>query len=340
MRVRLGALDVAHAEDPVPGALARLARPLRRAGFLRGEGPAAGPVVLGRSRIFVLPTRAGWTLAVLLLAMLLGSVNYENSLGLLLTFLLGSLAVVSILHTHRNLSGLRLAPGRTEPVFAGETARFAIVLVNPGGTRRAVALRPRRGNGARQESAADLPPGASSVELLRPGARRGRMALGPVVVETRFPLGLARAWSVFELELRCLVYPRPGPPHPWPEPAGSHREGDAAASSGVGQGDFAGIRRYHPGESPAAVHWKASARAQELLSKHFLGEQGAQLWLSWNDLPGLGTEERLSRLCRWALEAHASARPWALRLPGFEAGPDRGEAHLRRCLTALAEFEP
>jgi uncharacterized protein (DUF58 family) len=287
-----------------------------------------------------LPTRAGWTLGVLLLAMLLGSVNYENSLGLLLTFLLGSLAVVSILHTHRNLAGLRLAPGRTEPVFAGEAAQFAILLENPGATRRAVALRPRAQSAPREAVAADLPPGTSAVELLRPAARRGRLALGPVVVETRFPLGLARAWSVLELELGCLVYPRPGPPCPWPAPSGSDREGDAAAPSGVGQGDFAGVRRHHPGESPGTVHWKASARAEVLLSKHFLGEQGAQLWLSWDALPGLATEERLSQLCRWALEAHGSARPWGLRLPGFEAGPDRGEAHLRRCLAALAEFEP
>lgn len=340
MSLRLRDPDRTVTRNPVPGALARLARPLRRAGFLRGEGPTTGPVALDRSRIFVLPTRAGWTLGVLLLAMLLGSVNYENSLGLLLTFLLGSLAVVSILHTHRNLSGLRLAPGRTEPVFAGEAARFAILLDNPGGTRRAVALRPRGQSAPGEGVAADLAPGTSAVELLRPAARRGRLALGPVVVETRFPLGLARAWSVLELELACLVYPRPGPPHPWPAPTGAYREGEAASPSGVGQGDFAGIRRHHPGESPGTVHWKASARAQELLSKHFLGEQGAQLWLTWDELPGLGTEDRLSRLCRWALEAHGSARPWALRLPGFEAGPDRGEAHLRWCLTALAEFEP
>jgi uncharacterized protein (DUF58 family) len=65
-----------------------------------------------------------------------------------------------------------------------------------------------------------------------------------------------------------------------------------------------------------------------------------ELWLDWELLPGLGAEDRLSRLCRWALDAHGAALVWGLRLPGLELPPARGPEHRQRCLTALAEFRP
>lgn len=320
---------------PGAGPPTRLVGVLRFAGLLRGKGPQPAPVTLDRSRVFILPTGPGLGLGALLLIMLLGSVNYGNSLGLLLTFLLGSLAVISILHTHRNLAGLSLGPGRAEPVFSGETARFSVLVHNPARVRRSLVLRPRAGSSA--PVAGDVGPGSSVLELRRPAERRGRLPLGPFVVETRYPLGLFRAWSVLELDARCLVYPKPAPAVPWS--LRSSEAGDGAAPRGAGAGDFAGVRDYRTGESLRVVHWKASARAEELLSKHFSGEAGVDVWLDWNDAPGLGTEERLSRLCRWALEAHGSGRPWGLRLPDLERGPSLGEGHLHRCLAALAEFE-
>jgi hypothetical protein len=100
--------------------------------FLRGLGPEAGPVRLDRARIFILPNSAGLMFVVLLLVMLLGAINYNISLGYTFTFLLGSLAMVSILHTYRNLAQLTVRAGGAEPVFAGGTAAYEILLDNPG----------------------------------------------------------------------------------------------------------------------------------------------------------------------------------------------------------------
>jgi len=61
------------------------------------------PVRLDLRRIFILPTRSGIIFGLILMAMLIGSINYNNSLGFLLTFTLVGLGLVSILHTFRNL---------------------------------------------------------------------------------------------------------------------------------------------------------------------------------------------------------------------------------------------
>src|SRR6202008_5148514 len=56
----------------------------------------------------------------------------------------------------------------------------------------------------------DIPPrGVSEVVRGVPAPKRGWLPLGRVMLETRFPLGLFRAWSYVEPDARCLVYPRP-----------------------------------------------------------------------------------------------------------------------------------
>jgi len=61
------------------------------------------------------------------------------------------------------------------------------------------------------------------------------------------------------------------------------------------------------------------------------------LWLDWQALPsGLDNEARIAVLTRWVLDAQAGGGAWGLRLPGRTLPPVTGEAHLHRCLEALA----
>jgi uncharacterized protein (DUF58 family) len=305
---------------------------LRLARFLRGEGPQAGPITLNRRRVFILPTRYGWLFGIMLLVMWLGSVNYNNGLGFALTFLLGSLAVISILHTYRNLSGLTFGAGRVAPVFAGEQARFVIHMEHPGAAPRpGIALQLPL-----EAPAAYDAPQQTSVTLTRIEARRGRWSVGRFTVSTVFPLGLFRAWAHLDLDMHCLVYPRPAAPQPLPDPHPASSE----SARGRGAEDFAGVRDYQSGDSLRHVHWKAVARQDALLTKQFSGGEESELWLDWRSFPpGMDVESRLSLLCRFVLDAHAAQLRYGLRLPGKDIAPASGEAHQRACLEALALFE-
>ncbi|MBI5018208.1 MAG: DUF58 domain-containing protein [Deltaproteobacteria bacterium] len=305
--------------------------------FFRGRGPEPGPVTLDRSRVFVLPTRHGVTLALGLVAMFVGAVNYESSLGLLLTFWLASTAFVSLLHTYHNLAHLRLGAGRPEAVFAGAEARFPVWMENPSGRPRR-SLRVRADEGEGPEARAAVESESAVVWLTRTASQRGRLRLGRFTTHTRYPLGLFRAWAPLELETACLVYPAPGPHRPLPTD-GAPSTGDADAGS-RGTDDFEGLRGYLPGDSPRSIHWRASARSGALLTKLWSGGAPAVVWLAWENLDDPDPEIRLSALCRWVLDAHAAGLSWGLRLPGTEVAAAGGDAHLRRCLEALALWQP
>ncbi len=292
---------------------------------------------LGRRQLYMLPTRYGFLFALVVAVLLLASINYGNGLGYALTFLLVSVVVVSMLHTHRNLHRLRVAPGACVPVFAGETAQFEIVLANDAEVPRFGVLVEQ---GGAEAARADIPARASTaVTLGLRAVQRGWQELPAFRLATRFPLGLLYSWSrPVRLDHRCLVYPAPAAPLPFrAAPAETLRPDQGQR---LGGDDFIGVREYQPGDSPRHIDWKAFARTGMLTTKQFGGGYQALVWLDWEALPEFDTESRLSVLTCWVLDAEAAGAHYGLRLPNAVIAPDHGEAHQHACLKALALFEP
>ncbi|MBN1268028.1 MAG: DUF58 domain-containing protein [Kiritimatiellae bacterium] len=297
-------------------------------------GAGRDSVILLRPHIYILPTRHGWLFGLTLLAMLIGAVNYNSNLGYAFTFLLGSIATVSILHTYRNMAGLSFKAGRAPPTFAGGAAAFEILVTNAAASARYGLL--LRADGYLCNPFDIRAQETVPIVLKRRADRRGVQRLDPFTVRTRFPLGLFYGWSWVELDVQCLVYPRPGPPRT-PPPDSSY-EPDSDGHRGRGTGDFVGFRAYSPGDSPQHVYWKAVARGGEMLVKQFGGGDALEQWFDWEQLPDLDPEARLSQLCRWVLDAHGRRESYGLRLPGAAIPVADGEQHKHRCLEALARF--
>jgi uncharacterized protein (DUF58 family) len=298
-------------------------------------GSPAMPVTLDRRRIFVLPTGVGVAWGCALLAMLLTAINYTLSLGFALVFMLAGLGQVALLHTFRNLLGLRLDETPPTPVFAGQPAAFAIRLDNASSrTRQSLRLALPDGEAAQ----VDLDAGQSrTVELRLPTRRRGWLVPGRVTLATRYPLGLIRAWSYALPHRRCLVYASPEAERP-PLPQAGAGDGVRHAS-GEGSDEFAGLRAHRAADSSRHVAWKAWARSPEapLLTKQFEGSDGGELWLDLAQLPdNLTLEHKLSRLTGWVLDADAAGLSYGLALPDERIAPSRGPAHRARALRALA----
>ena len=165
------------------------------------------PVVLNQRRIFILPTRAGLLYGVVLIVMLLGAINYNLDLGHALVFLLAGLGIVAMVHTFRNLLALRLWPGRSEPVFAGETAHFTLYLDNPRPyPRQALSL----AIGKNESVSVDI--SATEQNIIPVPCttdQRGWFDPGRITLSSIYPLCLFRAWSYPHPPLSCLVYPKP-----------------------------------------------------------------------------------------------------------------------------------
>jgi uncharacterized protein (DUF58 family) len=285
-------------------------------------------------RVYILPTGVGIVFGIMAFAMLLGSMNYNNNLSFVLTFILVGIGFVSMHQCQRNLVGLELTFGGAEPVFAGQAIRFAIAVSNRSKS-------PRHGirlyHDGTTSDVQDLEPGESKIFILPVATdKRGHIRLQRFGIRTLFPFELFRSWAWLHMDISGLVYPQPADDPPEPPPtmiSHGHRQHDAR-----GEEDFAGLRKYHDGDSPRHVAWKAYARSGQLLSKQFAGADTSSQWFEFNDIEGTDTEHRLSVLTRWIVDADRTSEDYGLRLPDAEFEPSHGEAHRRACLEALAMY--
>ncbi len=296
------------------------------------RGSPVLPFRLEYRHIYVMPTLFGVWFGILLAVTLLGGLNFNNNMALLIGFLLAAIAQLTTLLAYRNLVGLELSAIRAEPVFAGETARFQVYLRNPEARHRfAIQL-----SDGISTACTDIDGNETTMlHLPRTANRRGWLKMQPFNLENRFPLGMFRAWSVIIPTAECLVYPRPSL-HPPPLPR-SGRGDEGSARAGEGE-QFHGLRKYRPGDALKSIAWKSSARHDKLLTREYESPQQEACELNWYLMKEDSVEEKLSVLAAWILKAEHQMIPYSLELPNDALPTDLGPAHRDACLRLLALF--
>ncbi|MEH0164622.1 DUF58 domain-containing protein [Paucibacter sp. JuS9] len=299
--------------------------------------------VMGQNNIYIVPSRPGLFFCATLGLLLIASINDQLSLGYMLTFLLTGAGFASMHTTHGNLRGLQMDLREPTPGFAGGDLQLELRVHNSGRARFGVGIRVQDGG---ETAWCDVPAqGHALVHVRFKAPRRGLSELPTLVIETRFPLGLFRAWSIWRPAAQVWVYPQPeSPAAPF---APSAQAADAGETSGAvllpGQ-DFEGVRAYRRGDSLRQVVWKKAALAMEQGGPLWVRETRApasqRLWLDIADTAGRDWEARLSRLCAWVLAAESQGHPYGLKLFGQDLAPAQGAEHRRTCLELLALAEP
>jgi uncharacterized protein (DUF58 family) len=249
-----------------------------------------------------------------------------------LAFLLASIALLTTLLAFRNLAGLRVEAIRAEPVFRGEDAAFRVLLGNREERQRFV-VECLSDDG--RDCADIAPQGTARLVLAQPAVARGWLDMEPFRLETRFPLGLFRAWAVIIPEARCLVYPQPA--HDAPPLPRTGRGDFGAAQRGEGD-EFHGLRDYRPGDPLRRIAWRASARHDRLFSRQMESPSEEACELNWYLMGSGDTERKLSVLAAWVLRAERHQVPYSLEMPGAALPADLGEDHRNACLEILALF--
>ncbi|MBT8142175.1 MAG: DUF58 domain-containing protein [Gammaproteobacteria bacterium] len=295
------------------------------------------PYQVSARRIYIIPTRfgAGYALAVFIL--LLGAMNYSNSLAFFLTFSLAAIGFIAMHLTHSNLAKLSVEPAFAEPVFAGDPAILKLGLASSDKKLHPeILVSNAHANITSQTVNVEQQDKYASIVL--PTHKRGYIEIDQFTLSTRFPMNLFFAWTVAFQTLRCLVYPSPA--ESAPEVFGETNNSESARSSNrLGQDDFAGLRDYQWQDSPQHIAWKSYASQDKLLVKLFHESVAHTLWFDFDALTANDIEQRLSQLCRLILDADKLKQNYGLRLGKLSIAPGHGEQHKHQCLQALALYD-
>jgi uncharacterized protein (DUF58 family) len=295
-------------------------------------------ITLDRKRIYILPSKPGLVFAVILTIMGLTAINYQLSLGYMLVFMLVGIAWASMFSTFGHLHKLQLLSGKVDSVFAGELAPLSLTVRNPS-KRIRYSIRLFSSEFVKQALVDINPESERTLRFALKTHKRGWYQVPRMTVDTRFPIGIWRAWSRWQPDMRVLVYPEPeGGSVVLPEPS---RSGNDSVGFGDGTETIAAIRPFQMGDAPRNIAWRAVAKSatDELLTKQFDGGASGQMSLAWDLTPAhMGTEARLSRLTRWVVDAEAAGLRYSLTLPHTHIESDQGPVHYAACLQELALF--
>jgi len=295
---------------------------------------------LGARRIYILPTREGIIFLIIILLLLTASLNYNNSLLFLFTFMLAGIGIITMHHTHNNLLAINLKPLQSQAVFAGEHLTISIEVTLPDDKRRA-----RYNLGLSAPDISYLEKEYFDInrqnkyicKLKIQTQHRGYIDCPRLSIDSRYPLGLLRAWSNLLFDKKYLVYPKPLSSQEIIALISPHETGNG--DTGKGHDEFSELREKQTNDSFTHVHWKAYARSDVLLVKEYGGGHSQNLVLRWDDYPQYTTEKRLSLFARLLLDAYHVNQAFSLELPGKHLALSYGEAHLHQCLKFLALFE-
>ena len=291
-------------------------------------------IMFHRRYVYMLPTGSGFLFGFSTLAMLLVATNYSNGLAHGFCFLLAGVVIVSMLYTQRNLQGLKVSAVPAAAVFAGQHARFPVIISTFDQIPRLSLWLEK-----------DAQPVAFSVQPGEPvrrnvsvmTTRRGRVSIPVVRVASTYPLGLFLAWSRrIELAGDCIVFPEPSAPLPFPNFQADRPVGNAVVRSDGD--DFQGFREYRTGDSYRHIHWKSLPRGNSLQLKTFAASHDRECWFDLMHTPGPGLERQLSQLCRWIIDAEVQQLHYGLRLGSVVLAPNTGQSHKLHCLKLLALY--
>lgn len=315
--------------------------------WLQQRGPLVPPFTIAYRQVYILPTRFGVTFGLLLTAMLLGALNYNNNAALLLAFLLATAAQLSTFRTWRNLSGLDIGTVHVSPVFAGESAHFRLNLYERQGFERPI-LELDEGTGSKAQIINPDEPSEATrltlqaehsgiLEVTIPSQQRGWLECPRLRLSSIYPLGLFRAWSWIHPDQRCLVYPqRLDSPPPLPAPASGDGRRNLQSEPDA---DFAGLRDYRPGDHLKDIAWKATARMGKMISREEPPTAFTELLFKLSQTGTTDNEQGLRVLTTWVLIAERRGLQYGLSLPSLLIAADKGAEHQHQCLRALALWQ-
>ena len=268
-------------------------------------------------------------------------------------YVLGAALVGLVLVSALTVASSRLRIGvrrEVTPVrlHAGEPARVDLMVTNHG-ERTPVLQLIDPVDGARGAHVAIGPlvqgeRATAAYQLPRP--RRGRLSVGPLDIEVADTFGLSKLTVSAAAETRLTVYPRLHDVDAVPFTVGDEIIGAAPSPDALGRSgdDFYALRQYTVGDDVRRIHWRSTARHDELMVR--------QQELPWNGRLTLLLDNRrridnpdpfeLAVEATASLLAASSRRRDLTRLlttDGGDSGSAAGAAHLDSMLEFLALVE-
>jgi uncharacterized protein (DUF58 family) len=260
----------------------------------------------------------------------------NNLLFLVVSSLLGFMAVSGFLGW-MNIRKIRVVLDFPDEIYAGKDVFVTVRLENRKKIMHSFLLRVDAfGESLRfplvEKGSEDS--GALTVTF----RERGESVPEKVVLSSPFPINFFIRISLLSVDSRCTVFPTPRDCALLDGPGQKDARGESFSSRRGYGGDIAKIRNYTGSEPMKLIHWRLSARHEDLKVKEMTAPSETPLVIDILSLPGATLEQNLSYGTCLINKAVRAGRPVGLRLGTRVIRPDLTRTHRLRLLTELAVY--
>lgn len=274
------------------------------------------------------------------MTLLLGFSAVNTGNNLLFLVVSGLLAFMSVtgMAGMLNLKGLTPRLVAPEEIFAGSPAGFRLLLHNAKIRIPSFLIR-LECQGGRPVAIPLVPAGesvATTMGFTFPS--RGETRVASITISSPFPVNFFIRYWTFSLDSTFVVFPRLLPVSAAGDGGEARRQGDGVQLARGLDGELERISGYSGREPLRMIHWKLSARGDELLVKEFGRQAMHPLVIDLERQPGRTLEERLSTAA-WLVKRWVMQRPVGLKLAGRSIAAGTGHRHGMRLLTELALYD-
>jgi uncharacterized protein (DUF58 family) len=229
-----------------------------------------------------------WGYCVILVVIIVGAMIREINLLIILSSLMIGPLVVSWQVVRMTLHGLDCKRKLSDTAYPGELMTVSLEVTNPRKRLDSWSLviqdqfvrRPPKGVtvSSKRATAKAFLPFVKTKETTATTYRgrlwqRGRYEIGPIKISTRIPIGLVcGSITIANSTDQLLVYPRLGiVSNHWKEIVKIDQMGQRTSRRNQGQleGDFYGLRGWRTGDSQRWIHWRSTAKRNEIVVKQF-----------------------------------------------------------------------
>ena len=298
-----------------------------------------------------MPTRRGWRLAaaavvLAVLGRLLGVAELVIAAAAGAALLATAVAYVRAMPV-RVEAGRVLRPPRLHAGATGDveiTVRNTAARTSPTlGCHDPFAGPPATGRRWASFRVAPLRPGQSVTATYElPGEERGVYELGPLTVHLEDPFGLAARGVAETPVVALVVYPRIEVLDPLsPGPGSRRNQARLVTNAAAVDGDLYALREYHMGDDLRRVHWRATAKRDEVMIRHddIPVRNAATVVLDLRDDVHTPATVEAAISAAASMVSTAWRHRWPVRLvtsDGADSGLAAGHAHAEAILERLA----
>lgn len=296
------------------------------------------PLEIKKNQIYILPTPPGFIFLLVIFVIFAGSFNENNNMGLLFSFFLFFVFLISIRETRNSILNLKIISIKIENSFALSKAKIIFHLSAEKNENKSFEISCYD----KTTKLKSIIKNSSAKQEIEIDSRKRGVYNSPVfTLSSDYPYGIFKAWTYVSSNEKQIIYPAPSknsiPVH---ELKSIMEKKGNIKDSTKKEDEFKGLKEYEKGDSIKRISWKSYSKGLGLFTKDFGDQSGFdEVIIYFDEIKINNIEKKLSLICKTILDLESIGLKYGFKIDKINISPATGKEHQKKCLEILAEYK-